>query len=448
MDEEEISQSELIAQEVYSQLTPEEKVIKKFNQKYAVVHTSTYQILVEKGDRIVLDSRQSLINFHENNYFINSDRKSINKAKFWLKHPECRKYIDLVFDPCRPGNHEDKYNIFKGFAVTPVKGACSLFWDHVRENICSTDESYYRYVRKWMANVIQRPKIRGTALVLRGLQGTGKNIFVDSFGKIFGKYYIQLNNLEQIVGKFNAHLQNAYLIFANEAIWGGHKKEVGALKALITDDRIFIEAKGKDGFQIDNCRQLIVCSNEEWAVPMDMDDRRFFCLNVSSARKEDHAYFGAIIEELENGGYEALLFDLLQEDLSGFNPRIMPQNDQGFDMKLKGSGAAMRFIYAALFHGAWNLACSESVWMFDQVIATERLFNFYKDWCLEQGVKQEEQSTLGRALKKLLPSLSRERESAGQRKYNYHFANLENCRKEFQKNSKSSERIWDDECLS
>lgn len=57
------------------------------------------------------------------------------------------------------------------------------------------------------------------------------------------------DSLDHIVGRFNSHLQNSFIIFANEAIWDGNKKEIGALKALISDPTIFIEGKGKDGFQ-------------------------------------------------------------------------------------------------------------------------------------------------------------------------------------------------------
>jgi hypothetical protein len=53
----------------------------------------------------------------------------------------------------------------------------------------------------------------------------------------------------------------------------------------MTDPTIIIEGKGRDAVPVDHCRHLIVSSNEDWAVPMDLDDRRFFVLNVSSHRK-------------------------------------------------------------------------------------------------------------------------------------------------------------------
>ena len=320
--------------------TIEEKVIEEMNRSYAVIHTKSTYILIEKdGNTFVLDSRASFIHWHENNFFEDSKGKTQNKAKFWLKHPQRRTYKNLIFDPVTPGHHDGNYNIFSGFSVEPKQGDCSLYWYHVKEVVCGGNEADYLYVRKWMASAIQNPKLLATALVLKGLQGTGKNIFVEFFGRIFGPYYLTINSLKHLVGNFNSHLQNAYLIFANEAIWGGDKREIGALKAIITDVTILIEAKGKDVFSVQNCRHLIICSNEDWVVHMDLDDRRFFCLEVSSKHKEDTSYFKSLISQMENGGTEALMYDLLNEDLKDFDPRIMPSNDTGFDMKMRSASS-------------------------------------------------------------------------------------------------------------
>ena len=70
---------------------------------------------------------------------------------------------------------------------------------------------------------------------------------VEAIDKLLGSHYAPLANLDQILGRFNSHLKNAILVLADEAIWGGNKREIGALKALITEPKMFIEGKGKDG---------------------------------------------------------------------------------------------------------------------------------------------------------------------------------------------------------
>ena len=49
---------------------------------------------------------------------------------------------------------------------------------------------------------------------------------------------------------------------------------------------------------------------------------------MSAARRRDHAYFADLQDELDNGGYEALLYYLLHEvDLTDFNVRKVPQTE-------------------------------------------------------------------------------------------------------------------------
>ena len=76
--------------------------------------------------------------------------------------------------------------------------------------------------------------------------------------------------------------------------------------------------------QTPNFLHVMMACNEEWVVPASLEARRFFVWMVSDAHKDDHAYFGAIWEEMEAGGYAAMLHDLLHIDLTDFNVRRVP----------------------------------------------------------------------------------------------------------------------------
>ncbi len=212
---------------------------------------------------------------------------------------------------------------------------------------------------------------------------------------------------------------------------------------MITDPTIFIEAKGKDGFVIDNCRHLIVTSNEGWAVPRDLDDQRFFVLDVSPKRKEDGAYFNTLERQMQEGGYAALLHDLLKEDLSDFDPRRMPTTGTGFDIKIKTATSSEKYIFEVLRMGAWNIACLEGGWEFYREKPTTAIFDFYREWCEKEGLRQQTNAEFGETLKKLIVSCGRSRPSInGHRIYCYTFPSLEVCRKEFQTFVKEPDSIW------
>jgi phage/plasmid-associated DNA primase len=431
------------------QETIEASIVDELNRTIAIVHTSSTYILIEKDEiEFVLDSKTSLLILYENQVvpeLSSNNIKKITKAQVWLRSPHRRTYKNIVFNPKIPGHHDGNFNIWKGFAMKPVKGDCSLFWDHVKVVICGGNEVHYIYVRKWLAHLIQKPWIIATALVLRGKQGTGKGTFVDAIGKLLGPHYAPLSSLDQILGRFNSHLKNAILIFADEAIWGGNKKEIGALKALVTEPKLFIEAKGKDGYWIDNFKHLIVSSNEDWAVHLDPDDRRFFVLDVSNARKEDLTYFHAIRHQLENGGHEALMHDLLYEDLTGFDPRIMPDNFAGFDMKLESTTSIDRFIHASLKEGCWDHAnAGPSETLKDQSI--DKFYTDYKTWCEQEKQSILRKELIGKRLRAIFPGLTTKRtprEENPSRPVMYIFPSLGECRTSFEKFYKQSPAIWE-----
>jgi hypothetical protein len=73
---------------------------------------------------------------------------------------------------------------------------------------------------------------------------------------------------------------------------------------------------------------VTMLSNSAHFIPVSDTARRFFVPTVSAARRGDHEYFAGLQEELDNGGYEALLYHLLHEvDLTGFNVRKVPQTE-------------------------------------------------------------------------------------------------------------------------
>ena len=178
-----VSYPEGSTQEDQKRIAIKNAIVKELNQTLAIVHTSSTYILIEKTEtEFVLDSKSSLLTLYENQTIPElsgkNSKKAPTKANIWLQSPYRRSYDRIVFDPKIKGHYGKNYNIWKGFAVKPKAGDCSLFWEHVKNIICNSVEVHYGYIRKWLAHLIQFPWIIGTALVLRGKQGTGKGTFI------------------------------------------------------------------------------------------------------------------------------------------------------------------------------------------------------------------------------------------------------------------------------
>jgi hypothetical protein len=251
----------------------------------------------------------------------------------WMQWERRRNYSQMVFRPVRglvAGElslpDEDVLNLYQGLAIQPKEGDCSTMIEHIREIWCGGNAELFDYVMGWLARLFQYPDERGhTVLLLQSGQGTGKNIIIDEMVRAFGDHAVVCVKPNDLLGEFNAHLATSVLVFANEAIWGGDKKQEGSFKSLITDEELFVNKKMIPKYRVLNRVHLIMASNNEWAVPIDLDDRRFVVLEVSEARKGDHAYFKALAEEIKNGGTEALIHHLLHLDISEFNPRELPK---------------------------------------------------------------------------------------------------------------------------
>ncbi len=221
---------------------------------------------------------------------------------YWLKHPRRAEFDGMVFSP---GVDQPGYlNLWGGWGVEPVAGECQRYLDFVFDVICSGDGPLFDYIVHWLAHMVQRPQeMPETALVLRGREGIGKNKFVEWLQDIVGReHYLPLASMNQITGRFSGHLATSVLVFCNESVWGGDKSSQGKLKSLITDDVQSVEYKGRDVVTMKSYLRVIFATNEDWAVPRGLEDRRYVIIDVSDVRKRDFEYFKELLAEREAGG--------------------------------------------------------------------------------------------------------------------------------------------------
>jgi hypothetical protein len=115
---------------------------------------------------------------------------------------------------------------------------------------------------------------------------------------------------------------------ADEALFVGSHEHRNALFGLITEPKLTIEPKGCGVYQADSFLNLSITSNAAHFLPVSGTARRFLIPTVSTIHMQDFAYFKAIQSQLDDGGYQALLYHFLHEvDLTGFNVRLVPQTE-------------------------------------------------------------------------------------------------------------------------
>ncbi len=332
------------------------QVIEELNNRYAlVVHGAQAAILDEMpGGEIRFLQRSTWETWLANRPQVPVNKKMVPAAKFWLTHPDRRGYEKVIFDPTQPvGEADGAYNLWRGFAVEPKEGDCSLFLDHVRENICQGNEDHYQWVMAWCASLFQEPATRyGSSLVIRGTQGTGKTIFGETLGRLVGdRHYKLVDQPHLMTGRFNAHMASLLLLFADEAFWAGNKQAEGRLKNMITGKHQQIEFKGKDPITVSNFMRLLIVGNPDWVVPADAGERRFAVFEIGDQRKRDYAYFEALQEQLDNGGYAALMHTLLNWDYTNVNLREVPRTVELFRQQVESMDPLTAWWFDKLWEG-------------------------------------------------------------------------------------------------
>ena len=319
--------------------TGEVAVVNRLNARHAIV--------LSGGKSIVVTEKQTPNGLHSDfgavdtlrpwyaNDTLMVGRKEKSAFDVWLQSPKRRQYDGIVFAP--EGAPAGSYNLWRGFAVQPDRTAsCELLLEHIFTNVCSGNADHFRWVVGFFAQMIQRPGEKpGVALVLRGGQGTGKSIVGKYVGSLLPAHHVVVSQPSHLTGKFNAHFEKAVFVQAEEAFWAGDREAAGgALKDLITSDRMRIERKGIDAIEVRNNIRLLVTTNSRWAVPAGTDERRFAVFHVADHRKQDDRYFGAILEEMGNGGRGALLHYLQTFDLTDVDLRTIPATEALLDQKL------------------------------------------------------------------------------------------------------------------
>jgi hypothetical protein len=394
-------------------------------------------------------SRQSFDDFR-NRYMhimvevgMSKDGKPLTKklGHWWLEHPLHRHYETICFAPGVdvPGS----YNLWKGYGCEARPGDCSLFLEHIRENLCSRNERHFDYLMNWLARAVQQPGSPGeVAIVLKGRRGTGKSMFARTIGSLFGRHFLHVSDPKHLVGSFNSHLRDCIILFGDEAFFAGDKKHESVLKTLITEPYITFEAKGVDAESGPNYTHLIMASNDSWVVPAGNDERRYFVLDVADTQMQNSAYFAKIMHQLDNGGREALLHDLMTRDISEFEVRSVPKTEALQEQKLLSMSQEEEWWFNKLTEG--RLLSNHTEWRGE--VEKEELFQDFYNYMQKLGSYRRASKTsltrfLGNVCPRGFPETKQrwvDREVIGgdgwkttrrDRPYFYMFPDLGECRK-------------------
>jgi hypothetical protein len=440
---------------------PRPEWLERMNAKFAVVvHANKFRIALLDRAKIEFMQLDDFHNMHANRFVTVGEgdkAKPQPTSKVWLKHKDRREYLNpgVVFEPGSSDRH-GALNLWRGWTVKPIKGDWSRLRSHLLNVVCRGDEDCFDYLIRYFALGVQEPgRPIQVALAFRGKPGAGKGIVVRTYGQLFGPHFRHYFRADQLVGQFNGNLGAACVVFLDEALFAANKQHEQILKALITEPTIEVEEKFLMPITVKNHLRVLISSNSDWVVPIDIDDRRFAVFDVAETytpASSHKQYWDELHREVENGGQAAFLHDLLNMDLNGFDVRDIPNTDARSAQKRLSLSGPLRWL-----HDALSMDKIEGTYIDDQYEwkkngleipmdeahggycrASRRLYGEHHPVSREVWAKTVYE-TLGETLRKYRPS------AGGSRRYMWGFASRDRCRAAFQANLKLTGKLWDDD---
>jgi len=152
----------------------------------------------------------------------------------------------------------------------------------------------------WLAVMFNEGQKTGTAWVIMGPQGSGKNtLFSQVLEPLLDRSNCRLLNQDSLESRFNKLMADRQLVCFNEVKASTRAQD--RLKTWITEDEIVIEDKGASSIIKSNPANLIFLSNNRVPVLIDSDDRRFSVIKTGPALRQLNWFKGRATLDAING---------------------------------------------------------------------------------------------------------------------------------------------------
>lgn len=250
------------------------------------------------------------------------------------------------------------------------------------EYLCNKEQNgteVFEWIIKWLAYPIQNPGAKmDTALIFHGPQGTGKNLFFDAYGRIFGEHFSIITQ-DTMEDQFNSDwVDRKLFVLADEIVAAIERTHVkNKLKTMITGDRIRINQKMIAAYPEKNFFNMVFLSNEANPVVLERRDRRYLTIWTPEAWHPE--IYQAVRSEIDNGGIEALHRFMLSVDLTGFTKHEKPPMTKAKQDLILLNADTPYVFYHEWKEGHLGVPFGPA--------PSDLIYKLYRKWCDQQGEK-------------------------------------------------------------
>ena len=336
----------------------------------------------------------------------------------FMVSPKTKVYDSLAFSPLP--TPPATLNLWRDCMINPIPGDWLFIRQYLLEVVCAGDMGAYRYLILFLAHMMQKPEEKpGVMIVMLGGQGIGKGGFFRLLSAIWEHTTLLVSDISHVLGPFNAQIERSYGICMDEALFVGDKKSGDRLKSVLTEPTITIEQKYQPRRTIDSYHRFFAASNHAHFAQVDTDDRRFVFLKVSESRKGDAVYWNQFHKAVADPTIlAAIVHDLKNYDISGFNPRMRPKTDAHGDQKVRSLNGFDRYWHEVLDTGiisSGDPLSSDVAWQDETFVSTKLLMGAWQAYERQGGYRfsAPQARDMHAAISRLCPSAKHNRRVVG-----------------------------------
>ena len=261
-------------------------------------------------------SRQLIMQYHEN--------LKNNYMTMWVTDNTIRMYETCDFMPFPLKIKNDVFNLFNGLVgeellvndkkdifllEEEINRTCEIFIKQMWY-LSGKNNAVLEYCYNYFAHLVQKQGEKpGTALIVKRIQGIGKNLMFERLVEVLcgEEYLLSTTNIDDIVGKFSS-VNRKLMVILDEVPSEDTYKNCEHLKNFITSAKVRYERKGVDTVMIKNCSRAIFLTNNDIATKIEQNDRRYQAMEGSSDMANNRSYFDKLLNAFEDKSQVKLLY--------------------------------------------------------------------------------------------------------------------------------------------
>ena len=332
-------------------------VKERFEKEYCMIE-NPFLFAREMGNEIVLYNKTDFMGVTNIWSYEKVIKDKIVEKRFvkdWLDDKNLRRYERIDW---YPGTLDDEnvLNTFNGFKYNLLDGtydqeSVDLFTGHVN-HLMNGDKVCYDYLIKYLAHMIQKPhELPEAIIVMKGIQGTGKDTLLEVMGDIIGREFCYLaeDGVRDILGSFNGSLEKKIIVRINELEGKDGFMYKENIKGLSTSNELVINHKGLKKYSQKNFTRLFIFSNNLNPLEVSHDDRRLVVFRPQKKVSRDKV---AKLKNLKKDGLWSIWKFLNEVDLKDYDPRERPITHDYQEMRENSIHPVYRFVKKIFIDGS------------------------------------------------------------------------------------------------